>query len=220
MKLKEHFLSEEKIIADLHEIIGYEKCCELNINHIIKKIAFFYINYQNNIETLFNDKISFKFYPVYIYLNDVFLLGTVDNYFYYNFYEYKDDNDKTHMIIHGGTKDEMPTVAPLSLTDIVLNFKEINFTKSIEILIKQYLHSHMSLLDGIYLKEILKITNFLIPLVKTIIFLRAKKIDIDNYFESEKNYSKVEIYNILKDNEDQLLLSHDINIEKLIPTLE
>lgn len=202
---------------EIYKILGVQRYESPRLDDFVLKICDDYFLFKNKISDLLENKITFKKQKKHIIYNDILIVFNSEVYF-----EYKTTNSldeyKVGIFWQGSRHDFDVTnnLFPRNYNDIQINGPQINAISNL--VLKEFLFAEIKKIDKKIHNKLLKLENFIISLDAINQQLLSSGIHIVSFFEGNK--SDFEIYDILKKNKDFLLLTHDINIEKELNTME
>lgn len=202
---------------EIYKILGVQRYESSIIDHFTLKLCSDYFLFKDKLSDLLENKITFKEQRKHILYNDILFVFASEVYF-----EYKTTNSLDQYqvgIFWQGSRhdcDMTSNIFPENFNDIQINGPQINAISNR--VLKQFLFEDLKKINNKVHKKLLTIENFIIPLDAINRILLSSGIHIVSFFEGNK--SDLEIYDILKKNKDLLLLTHDINIEKELNTME
>lgn len=224
MTNQKNIIPKNKIETTLYELIdlnGLKNNNSKELDLIIDLVSSFYEKYQQDIENLFNNNISFKMIlnNNRIVFNDV--LTVYDKKAHYCYYFHSSAGDfipnsvDTYFVSFTGEISSINTITKMtpSLKDINLISSENKNIINIQKIIKNYLYMEINKIEELYKDKTQEVKFFLEPISKILFLLQKNNIEISDFIKPDTIYNKQDIYNIFELNKEIIMLSTDKNIE-------
>lgn len=202
---------------EIYKILGVQRYESPRMDDFVLKLCDDYFLFKDKISDLLENKITFKKQRKNFLYNDILTVFNSEVYF-----EHKTtsslDQYKVGIFWQGSRHDFDVTnnLFPRNFNDIQINGPQINAISNRGL--KQFFFKEIKKTDIKTHNKLLKIENFIIPLDIINKMLLSSGIEVVSFFEGKT--SDLEIYDTLKRNKDFLLLTHDLNIEKELETME
>lgn len=218
------YLTLKAIRSELYSAISLKEYESKNLDIIISDIAYHYYIFKKTIKTIFQNKISFELQKTNILFNDIIFYNCSSDKIYFHYTSFKEGGeDRLTSLLFSGALGYSETLGfyPKDGRDIkfiidssLLLGKENIDSSNIFRNIQKYIYDDLKMFNNSYIYKIPELNEFIINFSKIILSLEKSGVSVDTFFVQKNKYKKIELYKILNDSKETILLFTDNDIEE------